>query len=91
MKRVDEYKLIRIHKRKCVFVMLFFLLITLTGIIVSDYCINSIMKDEKKIGIFHLENGTGMNIKLVILNRVINLHYDRIYNDYEYLKRKVFN
>lgn len=89
MNRVEEFKILRNHKRKCIFILLFFLVITITGILVSDFCINSIIKNEKKVEILKLENGKDTTIKLNVLNKVFDLQYGGVVNDFDKLKNKL--
>lgn len=90
MNRVEEYKLLRVYKRKCVMVLLLFLIITFTGVLVSDYCINSIVKNENKIEVLELKNEDNTTIKLNVLNNVIILHFSGVLKDFDSLKRKLY-
>jgi hypothetical protein len=90
MSRVEDFKHARVHRRKCVLILLFFLVITFTGIFVSDYCINSIVKDEKKVEVLQLESDQDRTIKFNIMNKEIKLNCSKVVNDFEYLKRKIW-
>ena len=90
MNRVEEFKLIRGYKKKCVSIILFFLVLTVAGVLVSDYCINSIVKNEKKVEILQWESGKDTTIKLSVLNSEIVVQYGGVLKDFQYLKGKVF-
>jgi hypothetical protein len=89
MNRVEEFKILRNHKRKCIFILLFFLIIIITGILVSDFCINSIIENEKKIDILKMESGKDTIIRFNVLNKVFDLHYGGVVNDFDEIKSKV--
>jgi hypothetical protein len=89
MNRVEEFKILRNHKRKCIFILLFFLIIIITGILVSDFCINSIIKNEKKVDILKMESGKDTIIRFNVLNKVFDLHYGGVVNDFDEIKSKV--
>ena len=90
MSRVEEFKLLRAYKRKCVMVLLLFLIITFTGVLVSDYCINSIVKNENKVEVLELKNEDNTTIKMNVLNNVIVLHLSGVLKDFDSLKKKLF-
>jgi hypothetical protein len=89
MNRVEEFKILRNHKRKCIFILLFFLTITITGILVSDFCINSIIKNEKKVDILKMESGIDTTIRLNVLNKEFDLQYGGVVNDFNEIKSKL--
>jgi hypothetical protein len=89
MNRVEEFKILRNHKRKCIFILLFFLTITITGILVSDFCINSIIKNEKKVDILKMESGKDTTIRFNVLNKVFDLQYGGVVNDFDEIKSKL--
>jgi hypothetical protein len=89
MNRVEEFKILRNHKRKCIFILLFFLIIIITGILVSDFCINSIIKNEKKVDILKMESGKDTIIRFNVLNKVFDLQYGGVVNDFDEIKSKL--
>jgi hypothetical protein len=89
MNRVEEFKILRMHKRKCALILLLFILITFTGILVTDYCLNGIVKNEKKVEVLQVENKNDNIIKLDILNKEINLKCSGVINDFVNLKEKL--
>jgi hypothetical protein len=89
MNRVEEFKILRKHKRKCIFILIFFLTIIITGILVSDFSINGIIKNENKVELLKFENGKDTTIKLNVLNKVFDLHYGGVVNDFDEIKSKV--
>lgn len=86
MKRLEEYKYLRKQRKKCIYLLLFFLVLICSGILVSDYCMNSMVNNEEKLNILHTKNEDDSAIEISIMDKVINLHFKGVKNDLENLK-----
>lgn len=56
MKRSEIHKSIKLYKRRCRSVLFMSTILTIAGIIVADYSINSLMGSSKRINVISFEN-----------------------------------
>lgn len=89
MGRVEQFKHVRSYKQKCFIVGILFFLLTFLGILVSDYAVNSVMKDEKKIRIFKIVENSDRTLKVNVMNKEVNIRYKKIYEDFQTIKNKL--
>jgi hypothetical protein len=87
MKRVEKYRESRYVKRKFILSFLLFFSLTIIGLCASDYSVNNILKNEKKIKLVCIEKKDSNIYKLDILNKSIEINTTYISRDYDNLKK----
>lgn len=68
MSRVERFKQARHIKIKYFIALFLFVTFVITGICAADYSINSLMQNEKRIGIVTMNSITENRIKVNIMN-----------------------
>lgn len=63
-------------------------MLTIVGILASDYSVNSLLKNERRIEVVELINNKDLTMDIKILNKEFHLKLDKIYGDYQNIKKK---
>ncbi|MCX8130998.1 MAG: hypothetical protein N3I35_12980 [Clostridia bacterium] len=89
MNRVERFKVERKFRLKCTLLIVLFLILILTGICVSDYSINTLMKNEKKISLITVKQEGSFNMSVSIMNIAIHLDTSYFSKDLKKIKEKL--
>lgn len=89
MKRVERFKEIRIKQRRIVISLFLFFFMIISGICISDYSVNSLMKNENRIGLVTLEKKDASLYLLNILNIEIYINTRYVEEDFKKVKSVV--
>ncbi|HEX3030090.1 MAG TPA: hypothetical protein VHT34_12490 [Clostridia bacterium] len=85
MNRVDVFRQKRQFRRKIKIVVITFLLFILAGIVIADYSVNSLMKDENRIEMVTMDNKKDYYV-FDLLGKKIYIKLTHIKNDCEKVK-----
>lgn len=89
MGRLERFKEIRVTRRRYILSILIFLMLMIPGICISDYSINSILRNEKRIEVVGVRNINNSYIELDLLKRKYYINIKYLFRDYENVRKRI--
>ncbi|MCX7921938.1 MAG: hypothetical protein N3B21_08005 [Clostridia bacterium] len=89
MSRVEKFRQARLVRIKCILLFMLFFLIAVAGLCVSDYSINSVMKNEKAVKLITFRNISNAYLEVNFLSKKTYINIKYIIRDYQKIKNKI--
>lgn len=89
MSRLERFKEIRAVRRRYLFSILIFFMLLIPGICISDYSVNSILKDEKRIEVVGLKNINNQYLEVNLFKIKYHINIKYLFRDYEKVKKSI--
>jgi hypothetical protein len=90
MGRLESFKQIRVTRRRYILSAFIFIMLMIPGICISDYSVNSILMNEKRIEIVGIKNVNNTYLELNLLKKKYYINIKYLQRDYEKVKNRIF-
>lgn len=89
MNRVEKLKQIKIRRRRAVVVTVLLFSLIITGIGITDYSFNSLMKNQRRIEVISFKNLKDSSLEISVMNESITLNTKFIEKDLKSIKDRI--
>jgi cell division septal protein FtsQ len=89
MNRVEKLKQIKTHRRRAVLLTVFLFSLILTGIAITDYSFNSLMKNQRRIEVISFRNTDNSCLEISVMNEKITINTKYIEKDLNNIKDRI--
>jgi hypothetical protein len=88
MNRVEKFKEARKFRIKCISIFVFSFLMAITGVCISDYSVNALMKNQKTIQLVEVKSIDKTKVHVSILNLGVDMDTSHFMKDFKGIREK---
>lgn len=90
MSRVEEFRQARRFRRKLLLALFMFLIMMAIGLCVSDYSVNSLLKNSRRVELVKVDKREGSVYDISLLKKRVSVDTAYMYKDWERLVEQLY-